>query len=275
MIQLSRFKEFRFLTLGLLMMVSVVVTQACNVATSSGLAGTDTLRIAIAPNYPPFTFKTAEGELQGFEIDLMNAFGVAQNLRIEFEQVSVFDEVIRQLYGKQVDAATAAITITPERQQIFSFSRPYFKSGVAIAVRESTTEITDLNSLKNKRIGVETGTIGADAARTIPGAEIIGYDSVSIAWKELLQGKVEAVISGETVTRYAISQGSVRGLKIAGDPIQEEFLGIATPKGSPKLETINSGLTQLINSGTYATIFRQWFDTEPPALPDSTPAVSS
>jgi len=257
------------------MVVSVVIIQACSVATSPSSASTDILRIAIAPNYPPFTFKTAEGELQGFEIDLMNAFGVAQNLQIEFAQMLVFDDVIRQLYGRQVDAAIAAMTITPERQQIFSYSRPYFKSGIAIAVRESTTEITDLSSLKNKRIGVETGTTGAAAARTVPGAEIIGYESVSIAWKELLLGKVDAVISGETVTRYAISQGSVRGLKIAGDPIQEEILGIATPKGSPKLQTINDGLTKLIDSGTYATIYRQWFDTEPPTLPDSASAVSS
>jgi arginine/lysine/histidine/glutamine transport system substrate-binding/permease protein len=83
----------------------------------------------------------------------MNAFGATQNLQIEFKQVPVFDDVIRELYGRQVDAAIAAITITPERQQIFSFSRPYFKSGAAIAIRESTTEITDLNSLKISELG--------------------------------------------------------------------------------------------------------------------------
>lgn len=117
------------------MLVSVFAVNACSASNSSSSASTDTLRVAIAPNYPPFAFKSAEGELQGFEIDLMDAFGTAQNLQIEFKQVPMFDDVIRELYGRQVDAAVAAITITPERQQIFSFSRPYFKSGVAIAIR--------------------------------------------------------------------------------------------------------------------------------------------
>ncbi len=270
---LTQSKFLRLFILELLMLAAVLAVNACSASTPASSSSADILRVAIAPNYPPFAFKSAEGKLQGFEIDLMDAFGATQNLQIEFKQVSVFDDVIRELYGRQVDAAIAAITITPERQQIFSFSRPYFKSGVAIAIRESTTEITDLNSLKNKRIGVESGTTGADAARTVPGAQIIGYDSVTLAWKELLQGHVDAVISGETSTRYAISQGSVRGMKIAGEPIEEEFLGIATPKGSAQLETINAGLTKLINSSTYATLYRRWFDAEPSALPNSVSAV--
>lgn len=275
MMHLRHFQGLRALMLGLLMLVSVVVIQACSAPTPADTGRTDILRLAIAPNYPPFAFKTAAGDLQGFEIDLMSALGKAQNLQIEFKEVAIFDDVIRELYGKQVDAAVAAITITPERQRVFSFSRPYFKSGVAIAVREGTSEITDLDSLKNKRIGVETGTTGADTARTVPGAQVIGYDSVNMAWKELLEGKVDAVISGETSTRYAINQGSVRGMKIAGAPLQTEFLGIATPQGSPKLEIINDGLTKVINSDRYATIYRQWFDAEPPTLPDVTPPVGS
>ncbi len=253
--------------LGLIGLVCVVVLNACQVSTPRAIAAGATLRIVIVPNYPPFTFKTADGELQGFEIDLIEAFAAATQTQIEYVPMPFFDDAIRELHGTTVDAAVAAITITPAREQIVSFSRPYFQSGSVIAVRESTTDLTSLDSLEGKRIGVETGTIHANLARTIADARVIGYDTTRIAWKELLHGKVDAVISGETATNYAIKNGSVRGMKLAGTPFNEEFIGIATPLASPNLDFVNQGLTTLIDQGTYAEIYQRWFDDTPPTLP--------
>jgi arginine/lysine/histidine/glutamine transport system substrate-binding/permease protein len=186
-----------------------------------------------------------------------------------------FDDVMRELYGHDVDMAIAAITITPERQRVADFSRPYFKSGMAIAVRDSETSITNLESLAGKRVGVETGTVQASIARTIPNATVIGYDSSKTAWNELLQGKVDAVISGETAASYAIQTGSVRGMKLAGEPFTDEFLGIAMPKNSPNRDFVNSGLASLFDSGKYAELYRKWFDREPRPLPEKIEGVGS
>ncbi|GAB4431692.1 MAG: basic amino acid ABC transporter substrate-binding protein [Cyanobacteria bacterium J069] len=231
--------------------------------------------MAIAPNYPPFAFKTADGQLQGFEIDLMNAFAEATQTQVEYLPANFFDDVIREIYGSEVDAAIAAITITPERQRVVAFSRPYFKSGMVIVVRENERAIATLDNLQGKRIGVETGTIQASIARTIADATVVGYDSSRAAWTELLQGKVDAVISGETSASYAIQTGSVRGMKLAGEPFTEEFLGIATPRNSPSLDFINAGLQILIDSGKYAEIYRKWFDSEPKPLPEKIEGVGS
>ncbi|WP_205369988.1 transporter substrate-binding domain-containing protein [Thermoleptolyngbya sp. PKUAC-SCTB121] len=261
-----------FILLGLTFTVAIA---ACSAPTPQAVAPGSTMRVAVVPNYPPFASKTADGQLQGFEIDLMNAFAEATQTQMEYVPLSFFDDVMRELYGNEVDMAIAAITITPERQRVADFSRPYFKSGMAIAVRDSETSITNLDSLAGKRIGVETGTVQASIARTIPNATVIGYDSSKTAWNELLQGKVDAVISGETAASYAIQTGSVRGMKLAGEPFTDEFLGIAMPKNSPNREFVNSGLASLIDSGKYAELYRKWFDRDPRPLPEKIEGVGS
>lgn len=272
-VRLSRF--VRSLCLALLGLTFTVTIAACSVPTPQTVAPGSAMRVAIVPNYPPFAFKTADGQLQGFEIDLMNAFAEATQTQVEYVPLPFFDDVMRELYGNDVDMAIAAITITPERQRAADFSRPYFKSGMAIAVREGESRITNLDSLAGKRIGVETGTVQASIARTIPDATVVGYDSSKTAWSELLQGKVDAVISGETAASYAIQTGSVRGMKLAGDPFTDEFLGIALPKGSPNQEFVNNGLKSLIDSGKYAELYRKWFDREPRPLPEKIEGVGS
>lgn len=271
--RVSRFgRSLLFVLLGLTFAFAIA---ACSAPTPQVVAPGSTMRVAVVPNYPPFASKTADGQLQGFEIDLMNAFAEATQTQVEYVSLPFFDDVMRELYGNDVDMAIAAITITPERQRVASFSRPYFKSGMAIAVRESETGITSLDSLAGRRIGVETGTVQAAIARTVPDATVVGYDSSKTAWNELLQGKVDAVISGETSASYAIQTGSVRGMKLAGEPFTDEFLGIALPKNSPNREFVNSGLTALIDSSKYAEIYRKWFDREPHPLPEQIEGVGS
>jgi len=265
-------RSLLFILLGLTVAFAIA---ACSAPTPQVVAPGSTMRVAVVPNYPPFASKTADGQLQGFEIDLMNAFAEATQTQVEYVSLPFFDDVMREIYGNSVDMAIAAITITPERQRVADFSRPYFKSGMAIAVREGESRITNLDSLAGKRIGVETGTVQSSIARTIPNAIVVGYDSSKTAWDELLQGKVDAVISGETAASYAIQTGSVRGMKLAGEPFTDEFFGIALPKGSPNREFVNNGLASLIDGGSYAEIYRKWFDRDPRPLPEKIEGVGS
>ncbi|BAY20558.1 polar amino acid ABC transporter inner membrane subunit [Calothrix sp. NIES-2100] len=229
-----------------------------------------TLRIANEPTFPPFEFLGSDGKSQGFSIDLMGAIAAAANFKIEFQSLP-FDGMIPALQAKTVDAAISSITITEQRAKTISFSRPYFKAGLAIAIRADNQDITNFNSLKNKKIAVQIGTTGAKKAEDIPGGEIRRFDSAPIALQELANGNVDAVINDAPVTLYAINTGNLQGLKVVGQLLTEEYYGIATPKNSPNLASINDGLDKVLKNGTYAQIYRKWFKTEPPTLPAKSP----
>ncbi len=203
-----------------------------------------TLRVGTEPSFPPFEFKGEGGKEQGFSYDLMNAVASAGGFKVNFQSIP-FDGIIPALKAKTLDAAISSITITEERAKAVSFSRPYFKAGLAIAIKANNQDITNFESLKNKRVAVQIGTTGAVKARSIQGAKIRSFDSTPIALQELANGNVDAVINDAPVTLYAISTGNLRGIKIVSQLLTEEYYGIATGKNSPNLVLINQGLANL------------------------------
>lgn len=230
-------------------------------------------KVATEPAFPPFEMTDQNtGELTGFDIDLMKAIGQEAGLNITFESLP-FDGIIPSLQAGTVKAAISGITITSERAQTISFSRPYFKAGLAIAVKESNNTINNFEDLKNKKIAVQIGTTGAREAAKIEGAEITTFDSAVLALQELVNGRVDAVVNDAPVTLYAIKKVGLQGVKVVGELVTEEYYGIALPKNSPYLQTINDAIGSLLAEGIYQSIYEKWFGTPPPELPLTAPSL--
>ncbi|HEY9646802.1 MAG TPA: basic amino acid ABC transporter substrate-binding protein [Chroococcidiopsis sp.] len=269
--------------LGLLSLFCVVAFAACGGSPSadsgspsaspdgaSPSAEVKTLKVAIDPTFPPFQSKAADGTLEGFDIDLINAVAEAAGFKLDLQPLP-FDGIIPALQGETIDATISTMTITKERADVVDFSRPYFKAGLAIAVADANTDITSFDSLKGKKIAVQIGTTGEQKAREISGADVRAFDSAPLALTELSNGNVDAVINDAPVTLFAIKSGQVQGIKVVGELLTEEFYGMATPKGSPNLELLNTGLTTIIGNGKYKEVYQKWFEGEPPTLPETAP----
>lgn len=261
-----------FLKSAVLAVYAAGLLVACNGGgDSGGDAGSDAgssggaFSVGTEPAFPPFESVGDDGELQGFDIDLMNAIGEKAGKTVEFESLP-FDGLIPALQGASIDAAISGMTITEERAATVDFSDPYFKAGLAIAVAEGNTEITTLEDLEGQRIAVQIGTTGAETAESIPGAQVSTFDSAPLALQELANGRVDAVVNDAPATLDAIATGNIPGITVVGELLTEEFYGIAMPKGSEDVEAVNTALAELIDDGTYAEIYRKWFDAEPPEL---------
>ncbi|HLO84451.1 MAG TPA: ABC transporter permease subunit [Nostocaceae cyanobacterium] len=253
----------------LVVVLSCLLLAGCVINPS----GVKTLKVATEPSFPPFEFQENGENLTGFSIDLMQAIASAGNFQVDFQSLP-FDGIIPALQAKTIDAAISSITITEERAKTIAFSRPYFKAGLAIAIRSNNQDITDLASLKNKKIAVQIGTTGAAKAKTIPGAQIRSFDSAPLALQELLNGNVDAVINDAPVTLYAINSGNLQELKVIQQLLTEEYYGIATPKNSPNLILINQSLSKILENGTYQQIYQKWFKSQPPQLPEKVTNVN-
>ncbi len=272
MVRITRLRFLRQFTFGLggALILAACGNQTPTSSTSPASPGGDTLKVATEPAFPPFEAQGQGGELVGFDIELMNAVGEAAGFKPEFQSLP-FDGIVPALQANTVDAAISAMTITPERAQTVSFSRPYFKAGLAIAVRENNQETQSLDNLKNKKIAVQIGTTGAEQANSISGAQVSTFDSAPLALQELLNGNVDAVINDAPVTLDAIKSGNLKGIKVVGQLVTEEFYGIAMPKSSQNLEKVNQGLNTVIQNGTYDKIYQKWFAAKPPELPETAP----
>ncbi|WP_206815247.1 ABC transporter permease subunit [Chroococcus sp. FPU101] len=269
MLIFRRFKKRRILALGMIGLILAFLLSAIPAISQEGKP----LRIGTEPTFPPFEMQDkATGKLTGFDVELLEAIG--EELKRPIEWVSLpFDGLIPALQSGSIDAAVSGMTITPERAQTLSFSRPYFKAGLAIAVQDNNDSIKSLDDLKGKRIAVQIGTTGATTATAIEGAKVSQFDSAALALQELLNGKVDAVVNDAAVTLYAVKEAGLAGIKVVGEQITEEYYGIALPKNSPLVDDINNALTTLLENGKYEAIFQRWFSGKVPTIPPVAPAL--
>jgi arginine/lysine/histidine/glutamine transport system substrate-binding/permease protein len=231
-----------------------------------------TLTVAVEPVYAPFEFKAPNGEIQGFDVDLIREIGKAADFQIKFQSIA-FDGMIPALQAGTVDAAVGAMTITPKRAQAVSFSRPYFKAGLAIATPEGRPEIKTLEELQGKSVAVQIGTTSAEAVKKISNVQVRTFNAAVLALQELRNGNVDAVVSDAPVMLYAIKTGNLTRIRVNSNLITEEFYGIPTSRNSPNLQLINSGLDKVLNDGTYQRLYQKWFNAEPPQLPATAPGL--
>lgn len=268
-------RQHRWLKIGLTALLGAVLSIGLNSLPGLSQDGPTVWEIGTEPTFPPFEMKDdASGDLIGFDIDLMNAIGEAAGRDIEFVSLP-FDGLIPALQSNTIDAAISGMTITAERAQTIDFSRPYFEAGLAIAVRDGDTEIESFEDLQGKRIAVQIGTTGAEQANSIEGAAVSTFDNAPLALQELVNGRVDAVVNDLPATLFAINEANLQGVKIVGELITEEYYGIAIPKNSEVLGEVNAALDTLIQDGTYAEIYRKWFVSDPPILPQVAPALSA
>ena len=272
MIKITRSTLLRQFALGLgaSLMLTACASADNNPTKSSEKApfsGGGVLIVATEPAFPPFEFRGDEGELEGFDIDVMNAIGRQAGLTVKYESLP-FNDIIPSLQAGRVDAAISAMTIKQAHLEKVDFSRPYFRAGLAIAVSEDG-DIASLADLEGKKIAVEIDTPGADKAAEISGALLSTFDSTLLALQALSNGSADAVINNAPITLDAIVTGDIPGVKIVGKLLTEEFYGIALPKKSANLAAINDALDALIADGAYAEIHQKWFGIEPPDLPES------
>ncbi len=232
-----------------------------------------TIKVATEPTFPPFEMQSeSTGGLEGFDIDLMNAAAKEVGYLVQFESLP-FDGIIPALQSGTVDAAISGITVTADRARSVGFSSPYFKAGLAIAVREDNDTIKSFDDLKGKRIAVQIGTTGAKEATNIPGAKVTTFDAAPSALQELVNGKVDAVVNDYPVTLYAIKTAGLRRVKIVGELVTEEYYGVAFPQNSPIIRDINFGLYKILENGIYEGIYQKWFNSKSTVLPLIAPAL--
>lgn len=81
---------------------------------------------------PPSAMKDSAGTWTGISIELWRQLAADLNLRFEFRELDL-QGLLDGVKGGSLDAAVAALTITPEREQIFDFTHPFYTTGLGIA----------------------------------------------------------------------------------------------------------------------------------------------
>ncbi|HMN12955.1 MAG TPA: basic amino acid ABC transporter substrate-binding protein [Bellilinea sp.] len=247
---------------NLFFVLGVFILLALMAAGCSSNSASDVVSIASDATYPPFeSVDDKTKEIVGFDIDLINAIADKADMKIEIVNVP-FDSVLAGLQTCQYDLGLSSITITEERKQNFLFSDPYINAGQIITVQAANTDITTTADLTGKRLAAQLGTTGEIEAKKFSPDLYKPYDSVDLAFLDLQNGQIDAVITDYPTSANFVSKSGA-ALKMVGEPFTSESYGIAICKTKPELQTkINAALKTLIDDGTVESLTKKWLAVE-------------
>lgn len=218
------------------------------------------LKVGTEPSFAPFEFQDEKSkEYVGFDMDLIRALAKQMGTEIQIQSMG-FDALIPALEANTIDVAISGMTINEERAKKVNFSKPYYKSGLAIIVKSDNNTIKSFNDLEGKNIAVQIGTSSASEARKLKNAKIREFNTPPETFMELKAGGVDAVINDKPVNDYYIKQAGSADAKQVGEPLTSEDYGIAVAKKNTELAAkLDKALEELKKSGEYDKIYEKWF----------------
>lgn len=220
------------------------------------------LLVGLEGTYPPFNFVDKNGQLSGFEVDFARALAAHMGLTAKFVPTP-WSGLLAGLDASRFDVVINQVTITPDRQKKYQFSKPYTVSGAQILVRkDDSTKYTKISDLAGHVVGVGLGTAYETwLKKNAPNVHIQTYSGINTALQDLEIGRVDAIINDRLESAYLLEHTDGR-VVAAGQPFLKQYSGIAMRQGHPELLAhINAGLEAIRKDGQLAAISNKWFGT--------------
>ena len=233
--------------------------------------GGETVSVAMENLYLPFQFiDQATNEPMGYEYDLIAELAARLNFTPEWVSTS-WDAQLAGAQAGEFDMTANGITITPERAEVVAFSDGYIQIQQVIIARADDERYATLDEFyadDSLRIGTQPGTTNYDTAVGLVGQNRVqGFETFGVTVEALLNGDVDAVIM-DNIASAGVMNVNEGELKIVGEPLTSEALGLVFPLGSELVEPVNAALAQMDADGTLDALFQKWFVDFDPTTQD-------
>lgn len=235
---------------------------------SSVQAQPKVLVVGSSATYRPFAYESPSKEIVGYDVDMIKAIAQKAGLQIKIVNTP-WTGIFASLNNGDLDLVISGVTINEKRKQSYDFTAPYFEARQLIAVHKDSP-VKGLKDLAGKKIGVVNGSTGDDIAsrefgKTNP--DIRRFESTPVVISELVANGLDAAIGDNGVIAFRVQEH--KDLKTVSDAsFSKEYFGIVVKQGNKALlDKLNAGLAGVKADGSYARIYKKWFQAEAPALP--------
>jgi polar amino acid transport system substrate-binding protein len=229
------------------------------------------------PAFPPYVIDDDPTTGEGFEAAV--AYAVAEQLGFAHDDVTwvrtTFDGAI-QPGPKDFDFNLQQFSITEEREQVVSFSVPYYTSTQAIVANEGSPAVgaATLPDLQGLRLGVAAGTTSLALIEDViqPESEAQVFNTNSDAVQALSTQQVDALVV-DLPTALFLAAVEIDGGVVVGqfppiDAAPGADWGLLFEKDNPLVECADYALLRLRESGELEEITTTWMEeaTEVPVF---------
>lgn len=221
------------------------------------------LLIALDASYRPMEWME-NGEVVGFDADLIKAIGKAMNKEVELKNVA-WDDIFDKLYAGEYDGIISSVTINDERKKSMLFSDSYYDS-MPMILSTKSQKIKTAKDLSGKKVAVQRDTTSDEIiTKNVANVKLVKFDSADSALDSFANKEVDAVVVDAPVLLEFAKQKAnpdYETIKDEGMFAKEQY-GIVTKKENKALvDDINKALETIKANGEYQKIYDQYFKAE-------------
>jgi polar amino acid transport system substrate-binding protein len=203
------------------------------------------------PAYPPWVLKNDPASGKGYESAV--AYEIADRLGFSQDEVDWVTVPFNKSYApgpKDFDFDINQISVTPEREQVVTFSDSYYDVSQALIVNDGTpiASAMSVSDLKDYKFGAQIGTTSLQFINDViqPTQQSSVFDSTSDALTALKNGQIDGTVLDLPTASYSAGKGqSVVGqFESTG-----EHFGLLFEKGNPLVTCVNTALDDMRAGG--------------------------
>lgn len=164
------------------------------------------------PAYPPWVLKNDPASGKGYEAAV--AYEIADRLGFSQDEVTWVTVPFNKSYApgpKDFDFDINQISVTPEREQVVSFSDSYYDVSQALIVNDDTpiASATSVSDLQDYKFGAQIGTTSLQFINEViqPTQQAQVYDTTSDALTALKNGQIDGTVLDLPTASYSAGKG--------------------------------------------------------------------
>ncbi|MCR5401277.1 MAG: amino acid ABC transporter substrate-binding protein [Treponema sp.] len=218
--------------------------------------------LGLDDSFPPLGYRDEDSNIVGYDIDL--AKEVSKRLGLEFKAQPIdWDAKEMELSTGKIDCIWNGFTITKEREEALSFTKPYLNNEQVLVVRNNSG-IKSLSDAAGKVVGIQSGSSAQEAVeenKTFADSlkNIVFFKENVTALNDLEMGGVDGVVMDSVVAAFDITVSS-KPLNIVPEVLANEAYGVAFRKEDVKLrDEVQKILEEMEADGTVEAISEKWF----------------
>ncbi len=202
--------------------------------------------------FAPMDYYDENGDLIGFEADFGKAVCEKLGLDAEFVEIN-WDAKEIELNAKNIDCIWNGMTITPERAENMSISRPYMTNKQVVVAKAENAE-KYAASLLDATVVAEAGSAGEELAVSnafFAEADFVPVDSMAKALMDVAAGTSDVAIVDYVASIGSIGEGTdfENLVVVETEEFSPEEYGIAFRKGSDMTAKVNMAIEELAADG--------------------------
>ncbi|EID85834.1 ABC-type amino acid transport/signal transduction system, periplasmic component [Treponema sp. JC4] len=243
---------------------------------AAGKKKQEVIRVAMEGTWKPFGFVNEQGELAGFDVDVIKAISERikdDNIKIQIEKTG-WDGIFLALETGRIDVIANEIKKNPAREQRYLYAdKPYNYDYPVIIFKKERNDINTAEDLFGKKVIVGTGSSFADwleAFNKKTGNKVTtiytGNDTtLQTIFADIVSGRADAAIDSPIGAEALISEQGYPLRYVKSDP---DFLNPAfwvfrrNKKGEYLKEIFGEALEEIRADGTLSKLAIKWFGTD-------------